>query len=89
MQNTQGFSNSRALSALSIDGSKILYQLLGFSNNMYKLSFKHCCQQKVVRSIEPFSKSMDVFAPTNLYPNDNDPEICVLVLTHILSEAFL
>ena len=43
---TQGFSNSWALSAVSIDGCKILYQPLEFSNDGYKLPFKHCCQQK-------------------------------------------
>ena len=66
MQYTQGFSNSRALSAVSIYGCMILYQPLGFSNNRYKLHFKHCCQQKLVRAIGPFSKSMDVIAPINL-----------------------
>ena len=66
MQYTQGFSNSRALSAVSSDGCKILYQPLGFSNDGYKLPFKHCCQQKLVGAIGPFSKSMGVIASITL-----------------------
>ena len=63
MQYTQGFSNSRALSAVSNDRCKILYQPLGFSNDGYKLPFKHCYHQKLVGAIGPFSKSMGVFPP--------------------------
>ena len=79
MQYTKGFSNSRALSAVSIDGCKILYQPLGFSNDGYKLPFKHCCQQKLVGALGPFLKSMDVNAPISLPKWRRPWKLCICI----------
>ena len=82
------FSNSRALSVFSIDGCKILYQPLGFSNDGHKLPSKYCCQQKLVGVIGPFSKSLGVIAAINLSKRQQPWNLCICTYPHFKRKHF-